>query len=69
MEKVKNIVFAGLSQGWSYNNIISQIMFAMATKEESEPLGLWSDMDDLPYLKNQAEKAYKKYREEYYKVH
>ena len=66
MEEVKSIVFAGLKQGWAYNNIISQIMFAIADKEELELLGLWCDMEDLPELTDKAEKLYKEYREEYY---
>lgn len=55
MEEVKSIVFAGLKQEWAYNNIISQIMFAIADKEELELLGLWCDMEDLPELTDKAE--------------
>ena len=68
MNEVKNIVFAGLKQGWAYNNIISQIMFAIASEEELELLGLWLGMDDLPDLTNKAEKLYKEYREAYYNI-
>lgn len=68
MEEVKSIVFTGLKQGWAYNNIISQIMFAIADKEELELLRIWCDMEDLPELTDKAEKLYKEYREEYYKT-
>lgn len=64
MKKVKNIVYAGIFQGWAKDNIISQIMFEIATKEEIELLGLFCD---IPELEARAEKLYNEYREEYYK--
>ena len=67
MDKVKNIVECGLFQGWSRDNIIMQIMFEIATKEEIEWLGgLWCDMEDLPQLEEKAENLYNEYREKYY---
>lgn len=63
MDKVKNIVYAGLYQGWSYDNIISQIMYKIATEEEANILFLWGD---IPELKTKAIVLYEKYKEEYY---
>lgn len=63
MEKVKNIVECGIFQGWSKSNIIMQIMYEIATKEELKLLSLWCDM---PELEAKARKLYNKYREEYY---
>ena len=64
MNRVKNIVFVGTAQGWAKSNIIGQITFEIANKEELELLCLWSD---IPELKARAEKLYEKYREDYYK--
>lgn len=63
MNRVKNIVETGLYQGWSYENIIGQIMYEIATKEEAELLIL---TDDIPELKERAYVLYEKYRKEYY---
>lgn len=64
---VKNIVFAGLNQGWSYDNILGQIKYAIATPEQSDLLFICGE-DSLPELTTQAEKLYGKYREEYYEL-
>lgn len=64
MSEVKDIVYGGIFQGWSKENIITQIMFEIANEDEVELLVLW---DDIPELKEKAEKLYNKYREEYYK--
>lgn len=66
MTEVKDIVYTGMFQGWSRNNIIMQIMFEIATNEEVELLSI-CDIEDLPELKAKAEKLYNRYREEYYK--
>lgn len=63
MDKVKNTVETGLYQGWSYNNIISQIMYDIATEEEADILFLCGD---IPELKTKAITLYEKYRKEYY---
>ena len=63
MNKVKNIVECGIFQGWSRDNIIIQIMFEIANKEEIELLCCWCD---IPELTDKAEALYNKYREEYY---
>lgn len=63
--KVKNIVFCGLKQGWSHDNILGQIKYALATVEESDLLFICGE-DSLPELTYQAEELYGKYREEYY---
>ena len=63
MNRVKDIVETGLHQEWSYNNIISQIMYEIATKEEAELLFLTGD---IPELKTKAITLYEKYRKEYY---
>lgn len=65
MNKVKNIVETGLYQGWSRDNIISQIMYKIATVEESNLLFICGD-DSVPELIIKAENLYQKYREEYY---
>ncbi len=64
MNNVKNIVNTGLYQGWAKDNIISQIMIEIASKEELELLEVWCDM---PELEAKAEALYNTYREEYYK--
>lgn len=64
MKKVKNVVYVGIYQGWSKDNIISRIMFEIADKEELELLGLWCD---IPELEEKAEILYNEYREEYYR--
>ena len=66
MTEIKDIVYTGMFQGWSRNNIIMQIMFEIATNEEIELLSI-CDIDDLTELKAKAEKLYNRYREEYYK--
>lgn len=63
MTEVKDIVYTGIFQGWSKDNIISQIMFEIATNEEIELLGLFCE---LPNLEEKAANLYNKYREEYY---
>ena len=63
---VKNIVFAGLNQGWSYDNILGQIKYAISTTEQSDILFICGE-DSLPELTAQAKNLYAKYREEYYK--
>ena len=63
--KVKNIVFAGLKQGWSYDNILCQIKYALATADESGILFICGE-DSLPELTVRAENLYVTYREEYY---
>lgn len=65
MEKVKNIVYAGTKQGWAYNNILGQILFAIATEEEAEILFICGD-DSFPELTAKAEELYEQYREKYY---
>lgn len=62
---IKNIVFAGLSQGWSYDNILGQIKYAIATKEEANMLFICGE-DTFPKLTEKAEDLYKEHREEYY---
>ena len=64
MKNVKDLIYSGLYQGWSRNNIISQIMYKIATNEEIEYLGYWID---LPELKEKAEQLFNKYSKEYYK--
>lgn len=64
MTEVKDIVYSGILQGWSKNSIISQIMFKIASEEESKLLEFWCD---LPELKSKAENLYNKYRCQYYK--
>lgn len=66
MTEVKNIVYTGMFQGWSENNIIMQIMFKIATNEEVELLSI-CDIENLSELKAKAEKLYNRYGEEYYK--
>ena len=66
MDKIKNIVYAGTAQGWSYNNIIGQIMYALATDDEAERLFICGEEDSIPDLRVRAEKLYNEYREEYY---
>lgn len=63
--EIKNIVFAGLKQGWAYNNIVEQIKYAIATKEEAEILFICGE-ECIPEITDKAEKLYKQYREEYY---
>lgn len=67
MDKVKNIVETGLYQGWAKNNIISQIKYALATKEEADLLFICGG-DSVPRLTTKAESLYQKYRKEYYKT-
>ena len=67
MDKVKNIVETGLYQGWAKNNIISQIKYALATREESNLLFICGD-DSVPGLTIKAENLYQKYRKEYYET-
>ena len=62
--RVKNIVECGICQGWSRANIISQIMFEIATKEEMELLSITYDQ---PYLEERATNLFNKYWKEYYK--
>ena len=64
-EEIKDIVFTGLKQGWAYSNILGQIKYRLATKEESETLFICGE-DSLPKLTEQAEKLYQEYREKYY---
>lgn len=64
MNEIKNIVEAGLTQGWSKNNIISQIAIRIATDEEKEVLML---QNEIPELTERATELYEKYREDYYK--
>lgn len=64
-EEIKDIVFTGLKQRWSYNNILGQIKYELATIEESEILFICGE-DSLPKLTEQAEKLYQEYREKYY---
>lgn len=65
LDKVKNIVDVGLFQGYAKDNIISQIMYEIANKEELQLLSIsW----DIPQLKDKAEKLFEKYRKEYYKI-
>lgn len=65
MDRVKEIVDVGLFQGWSRDNIISQIEFEIASKEELELLYVWSDN---PQLNDRAEYLFEKYRKEYYET-
>ncbi len=67
MDKVKNIVETGLFQGWARDNIISQIKYEIATKEEADLLFICGD-DSVPELTKKAETLFEKYREEYYKT-
>lgn len=62
--RVKNIVECGIYQGWSKDNIIGQIMYEIATKEEVELLLI---TNDLPHLEKIAIKLFNKYRKAYYK--
>lgn len=62
--RVKNTVECGICLGWSRDNIISQIMYEIATKEE---LDLLKITYDLPNLEERATKLFNKYRMEYYK--
>lgn len=62
--RVKNIVECGIYQGWSKDNIIGQIMYEIATKEEVELLSI---TNDLPYLEKRAIELFNKYRKAYYK--
>ena len=64
MDRVKNIVYCGIYQGWSKENIISQITYKIASKEESEILFICGE---IPELTKKAEELYEKYRKEYYK--
>ena len=64
MNKVKSIVFTGLHQGWAKGNIISQIKYEIATKDELDLLLItW----DIPELMDRAKQLYEHYRMEYYK--
>lgn len=65
MDRVKEIVDVGLFQGWSRDNIISQIEFEIASKEELELLSVWND---IPQLNDRAEILFEKYRKEYYET-
>lgn len=67
MDKVKNIVEAGLYQGWAKNNIISQIKYALATREEADLLFICGK-DSVPELTIKAKNLYQKYRKEYYET-
>ena len=62
--KIKNIVECGIYQGWSRSDIISQIMYKIATKEELELLRL---TNDISHLEKKATELYDKYRAAYYK--
>lgn len=64
MNETNNIVEVGLTQGWSKDNIISQIAIRIAMDEEFEVLIL---QNEIPELTERATKLYEKYREEYYK--
>lgn len=65
MEEIKNIVYAGTKQGWAYNNILGQILYALATPEEADILFICGE-DSFSELTEKAEELYEKYREEYY---
>ena len=64
MDRIKNIVDAGLFQGWSVSNMVLQIKYEIATEEERNLLFL---TDDIPELTERAEAVYEKYRKEYFK--
>ena len=64
---VENIVYAGLCEGWAYNNILNQIRYAIATKREADILFICGE-NSIPKLTKKAEKLYKEYEEEYYKT-
>lgn len=57
MDAVKNIVDTGTFQGWSKENIISQIEYAIATKEEAEILMIGC----ITELTEKATELYQKY--------
>lgn len=67
MNEVKNIVFAGLKQGWARDNIIGQIKYQLASKDEAEILFICGE-DSIAEITAKSEKLYKEYREEYYKT-
>lgn len=63
--RTKNIIEVGLFQGWSTDNIVSQIMFEIANEEEAALLCLFCD---VPELKAKAECLYSKHRDDYYSL-
>ena len=65
MDRIKNIISAGLYQGWSYNNIISQIMYEIASDDEMELLYMWIE---IPELLEKAKKLYREYIDMYYQT-
>lgn len=66
MDRVKNIVEAGLHQGWVRDNIVSQIMYEIASKEEADILFICGE-NSIPSLTSKAEELFQKYRGDYYK--
>ena len=63
MKNVKDLIYSGLYQNWARNNIISQIMYKIASAEEIEYLKYW---DNLSELKEKAELLFDKYSKDYY---
>ena len=64
---IQNIIYHGLYNGLSYNNIINQIMFAIANENETELLLLWdNDSPEIKELENKAKYLYNIWREKYY---
>lgn len=65
VKRIKNIVDNGIYWGYAKSNVISQIAYEIATKEELEILSICWEIEDLT---NRATKLYEQYREEYYKA-
>jgi predicted ATP-dependent serine protease len=65
MNEIENIVFIGLKQGWAKDNIIGQIKYQLANKDEAEILFICGE-DSIAEITAEAEKLYKEYREKYY---
>lgn len=64
--KIKNIVYSGIYNGYALSTTLWEIAFEIATEEQKELMQLWSNLEDFDNLKNEAEELYNKYRKEYY---
>ena len=64
--KIKNIVYCGIYNGYALSTTLWEIAFEIATEEQKELMKLWSNLEDFDNLKNEAEELYNKYRKEYY---